>query len=243
MPGQFLNDVPHFRKLPEPALRRLAASFRARAVAAGETVYSIGDPVAELFVVEAGTIVLMRAGPDGQPVPDSRVVAGDIFGAVDLFDNDRRTETAQAAEASWLQQADREHLLSFLKEEPLAALNLRLAAARGHAQRTRAALAVAQRRAVRRRVNQEVRLTTEGAQPRQVTLVDISHLGICLKDAPPDWREDQTVQCDLAWREWRLEVPGRIVWRASSEVGIEFEGISPAQQGELQQAVGQMLEA
>ena len=98
----------------------LARAAEARGVAAGEVVFSAGDPGSELYVVKSGAVeiraadgrVLETVGPDG------------IFGEMALIDNEPRSASAVAvADGEIVPLAERQFLF-LVGEAPYFALGL-----------------------------------------------------------------------------------------------------------------------
>jgi CRP-like cAMP-binding protein len=236
-----LRATAHFRKLPDEALSQLAGSFAERELESGVAVYEAGDPADALYVVARGTVVTFRDRAQDGSRPLARLRGGDLVGVADFFDSDQRSETARTTEASVLLRAAGRDLLSFLESHPQVELNLRLAAARDLTARAKISLAVAQRRVVRHRINQDVRLVLPQGAAAQATLIDLSPLGMALRGAPDSWRPGDVVRYRLTWRDRRLGLVGRVAWREDDYVGIELREPTPGIQLELQQTLEQML--
>ena len=235
-----LKAVAHFRKLADEELGQLAKGFVEQAVGAGETVYDAGEPADALFVVVRGTVVTFRERAEAGTRPLARLSGGDIVGVADFFDSDVRSEAARATDEARLLRGARDELLAFLETQPQVELNLRLAAARDLTTRAKIKLAVAQRRVVRHRINLAVELTAGGDSAR-ATLIDLSTLGMSLRDAPERWRREDTVRYRLAWNDRQLGFVGRVAWREAEQVGIELQNPTPALQARLQETLEQML--
>ena len=236
-----LKAAAHFRKLSDEALGQLAERFEERVLGTGEEVYAAGEPADALYVVARGTVVTLRERPTDGGRPMARLQAGDIFGLADYFDSERRSETARTSDDSVVLRGAKRRLTGFLERHPHVELNLRLAAARDLTARAKVTLAVAQRRVVRHRINQEVRLTPGNGASARVTLVDLSTLGMSLRGAPESWQRDEVVRYRLAWNDKRLGLVGRVAWREAEQVGIELRDPTPRQQDELRETLELML--
>ncbi|MCP4202426.1 MAG: cyclic nucleotide-binding domain-containing protein [bacterium] len=147
-------------------------------IAGGETIYRAGDPPDGFYVVQEGTVMLFGGPPDQAHEPLGRLRSGDSFGESGLFDGHERSETARAEGAGALVRLDTSVLLAFLENQPLIAIKMQLAAARGHAVNVKTLFSLAKRWAVRYYVNKDIRLNDEDADSRQATLVDLSWLGV-----------------------------------------------------------------
>lgn len=234
-----LRAVAHFRKLSDEVLGQLAREFAQHDLGAGETVYEVGEPADALYVVVHGTVVTFR---DSSPAGTlARLRSGDLVGVADFFDSELRSEAARTTEESTLLRGARAGLLAFLEKHSPVELNLRLAAARDLTARAKVKLAVAHRRVVRHRINQEVRLAPAQVGSARVTLVDLSTLGMSLRGVPDHWQRDDIVRYRLMWNDKRHRFVGRVAWREAEQVGIELENPSPGQQAEIRETLEQML--
>lgn len=241
MATDVLRSTAHFRGLPPAEIDRLALAFTERRLEAGETLYDVGEPAEAIFVVAEGSVMIFRGLSGESRQPAARLCRGDVVGTADLFDSDRRSETAQATEESLVVGCPKADLLTFLEIHSRIKLNLRLAASRDLAARAGEALAVKQRRATRHRVNQEVVLTGAEIDSVNVTLVDLATLGLSLRGAPDDWQQESRIDCRLEWQDRRLDVRGRIAWREGDYVGIELDSPSEEQQTEILSMLESML--
>jgi CRP-like cAMP-binding protein len=89
---QALRRVPLFAELDEPELEGVAAVFKQRRFAAGETVIQQGSGAAAFFVIESGEANVLVDGTQ------QRVLAtGDYFGEMALIDAGTRTASVVAA--------------------------------------------------------------------------------------------------------------------------------------------------
>ena len=61
-----LRFLPHFRALPADLLQALATGARRRTLAAGEVVFSEGEPARAFYVVRQGTVKVYRISADGR---------------------------------------------------------------------------------------------------------------------------------------------------------------------------------
>ncbi|MFN2609189.1 MAG: Crp/Fnr family transcriptional regulator [Acidimicrobiales bacterium] len=84
--------------LPEDPLSPVAAVTSVRRLRRHDMVYRRGDPAAELFVVQSGTIAIANAAPDGRESVVELVGRGGLFGLCSLFDGNHRSTQARALE-------------------------------------------------------------------------------------------------------------------------------------------------
>jgi CRP/FNR family cyclic AMP-dependent transcriptional regulator len=145
-------------KLLDPAERGdLERELERRDVAAGETVFSIGEPGDSLYIVGTGSVELSVKDNTGAKIVLAMPGPGEQFGELSLFDGGARTATAVCMEPSTLLVLDRDDLLAFLRRHPDASLDLLTTMG----QRIRSADELLRRR-VARNINEElaIRSTT-----------------------------------------------------------------------------------
>lgn len=238
-----LRENPLFHSLSAGGLDRLAASFTELKLAKDEQVFSAGDPADALYLVLEGTVTIHHQAQDESHRVRSRLRRGNFFGEMELFEGSRRTETARAAEPSVVIRIPREDLLAFLEEHSVIALKLEMAAARGHSTRAAAALAAAERRTARTRVNQEVVLKTHSGTSSLVLLIDLSIAGLCMAGAPAVWKEEERVSFHLVWSDRILRFYGRVAWRSQETVGIELLDRTPESDAWIERVIAKMMDA
>lgn len=105
----FLRSVPPFHRLPGPELEALAASLESGRHAAGTTIFTAGDPITHLHLLERGSVEIREA--QGGLV--SELGTGDCFGERGLLrDGLARTTARATADARvWKLPAEQLHRL------------------------------------------------------------------------------------------------------------------------------------
>ncbi len=93
-------------------------------LAAGDTLFQVGEPGESLYVVQSGEIELFIKDTAGQRIPLAIVGTGEVFGELALLDRSPRTATAVALADSELLELDRDDLLLLFRTSPAAALRL-----------------------------------------------------------------------------------------------------------------------
>ena len=146
-----LADVELFEHLSDEDRSRLAEVIDQRALAAGETLFTTGEPGESLYVVRSGEIELFIKDTAGQKILLTIANPGEVFGELALLDRGPRTATALALTDCELLELDRDDLLLLFQKSPSAAL--RLLAAMSHMTRKADELL---RTRVSRNVNEEV---------------------------------------------------------------------------------------
>lgn len=122
--AEFLTKVPLFALLDEDERNALDKRLEARRLAAGETLFSTGDPGGSLYIVKRGLVRIALQNTIGDTLVLAELRAGNFFGEVSLFDDGPRTASALAVEETDVLMLDREALLAFITHHPHAALDL-----------------------------------------------------------------------------------------------------------------------
>lgn len=128
--SEMLHDVPFFALLDDQERAVLAERLDVITVAAGKTMFSIGDPGDSLFVLRSGKVELSFKNDTGHKIVVQSAEAGDFFGELSLLDGGSRTATALVLEDTEALVVDRGDLDEFFRLRPAAALDLLAAIAR-----------------------------------------------------------------------------------------------------------------
>lgn len=97
-PAEVLGRSPLFELLSPAELDALAGLCRPVSFAAGEVVFSAGDPGASLFVLEAGEVEVVHGGQGSDKVI-AVLAAPAAFGEMALVDREVRSATVRARAA------------------------------------------------------------------------------------------------------------------------------------------------
>ena len=151
--GDLLGTVPLFHRLSSDERAELERVLERRTFAAGEQIFSIGEPGDSLYIVGTGSVELFVKDDSGSKIVLTACSAGEVFGELSLFDGGPRTASAVALEESTLLVLDRDDLLAFLQRHPAASLDLLTTMG----QRIRATDAILRRR-VARNINEEMEI-------------------------------------------------------------------------------------
>lgn len=119
-----LRQITLFERLPDPALAALAGRVRLRGYRKGEVLFHKDDPGTALFLLRSGRIKISTFSSEGKEAVFTVHGPGDVFGELALLDGAPRSATATALETSRLLTLDRAAFVSFLREQPDAALIL-----------------------------------------------------------------------------------------------------------------------
>ena len=151
--AELLGTVPLFKLLDVSERADLEGVFERHEFAAGEKIFSIGEPGDSLYIVGTGSVELYVKDNAGAKIVLALVGPGQVFGELSLFDGGARTASAVALEPSMLLVLDRKDLLAFLRKHPDAALDLLTTMG----QRIRNADEMLRRR-VARNINEEIEI-------------------------------------------------------------------------------------
>jgi CRP/FNR family transcriptional regulator, cyclic AMP receptor protein len=118
----FLRRVVLFKEVEEQVILALWPSFRERRLRKGDVLFRAGDPGEELYLIKDGSIVVSKPVTGRVEQVLSRLAAGEVFGEMSLFgDERRRSATCQADVDTTLYSLDRDSLNRFVASSPLAA--------------------------------------------------------------------------------------------------------------------------
>lgn len=129
--GQTLTKVPIFSGLSEIELSFLAARTVPRHFAAGETVFSEGQPCSGLYVVESGHVRIFKSSAGGREQVLSVDGPGSSIAELPLFDGGSYPASAAAIEESTLLFVSKQDFQALCLAHPQVALKvLRVVGAR-----------------------------------------------------------------------------------------------------------------
>ncbi len=119
-----LAEVPLFSLLDDQERATLAERIDVVKLAAGEVVFSYGDPGDSMFVVRSGVVELSFANDTGEKIVLEVARAGDFFGEISLLDGGARNTEARVVEDLDALVVDRGDLDELFRIKPAAALDL-----------------------------------------------------------------------------------------------------------------------
>jgi MFS family permease len=90
-------QLPLFAGVSNAAIERSLERFVARPVVAGEVVIRQGEPADHFYVIQTGSFVVTRSGPDGVTRELRRLGPDDVFGELGLLHAAPRSATVTAA--------------------------------------------------------------------------------------------------------------------------------------------------
>ncbi|MBI5651864.1 MAG: Crp/Fnr family transcriptional regulator [Chloroflexi bacterium] len=121
---EFLRAVAPFTTLTDADLLTLCRDFKPRAFKKDEMVFHQGDAGEEIYVVVSGKVRVFRLAASGNETTIDIFSAGKIFGEFAPLDNQDRSASAQALEASTLLRITKQQFLAHLRVMPDLALGV-----------------------------------------------------------------------------------------------------------------------
>lgn len=113
-----------FRDLADEVIGKIAELAVTRELAAGQMLFSKGDPGDALYGVISGRIRISAGAPSGKEVVLNTIEAGQVFGEIALLDGQPRTADAVAAVNSELMRIQRRDFIHYMESEPRLATHL-----------------------------------------------------------------------------------------------------------------------
>ena len=113
-----------FRDLADEVIDKIADLAVTRELAAGQILFSKGDPGDALYGVMSGRIRISAGAPSGKEVVLNTIEAGQVFGEIALLDGRPRTADAVAAVNSELMRIQRRDFIHYMESEPRLATHL-----------------------------------------------------------------------------------------------------------------------
>ena len=121
---QLLTTNSLFRDLADEVIGKIADMAVTRELAAGQILFSKGDPGDALYGVMSGRIRISAGAPSGKEVVLNTIEAGEVFGEIALLDGRPRTADAVAAVHSELMRIQRRDFIHYMESEPRLATHL-----------------------------------------------------------------------------------------------------------------------
>jgi CRP-like cAMP-binding protein len=122
-----LRRIHLFISLTDDELKQLAAYFKLVTFEKGQTVFQQNDEGDAFYVIEQGQVEISRVTLTGEPRLLSRLVAGDYFGEMALYDHRRRSATVTATTPLVLWRLDQADFDKIILANPKIKPNLDVA--------------------------------------------------------------------------------------------------------------------
>jgi len=122
--ADLINKVEFFSLLGVKERTTLTSMFKVLPLHTGQVLFRFGDPGDTFYVVKTGMVELFTHDHGGSKITLAKCEPGHFFGELAMFDGGARTATAVALEDSALLVLSREKLISFLEQNPSAAIGM-----------------------------------------------------------------------------------------------------------------------
>jgi len=119
-----LRRVPLFTDLSDGELRLIADGATTRRCDAGEIIFSEGDKCLELFIVQAGSVKILKSAASGRRQLLSVERAGNTLLELSVFDFNPYPATAEAATPSVLLRVEASRFRGICQQSPDVALKV-----------------------------------------------------------------------------------------------------------------------
>jgi CRP/FNR family transcriptional regulator len=127
---ELLGRVPAFATLEVSDLERIAQVAVPREFGAGQIVFREGDASDTCYVVREGHARAIRTHGDGRTITLATFGPGDIFGELAMFEDERRSATVEAVEATSVVGVLGPDMRRLMGEHPEIAMRLVIALGR-----------------------------------------------------------------------------------------------------------------
>lgn len=113
-----LSELPFFELLTHSELNKLEHIVHIRAFGPGETIIRAQAPRLGMYVIQSGTVHVVRRGQDGQSIVVGTLAPGELIGEFSLLDSSPRSSGMVAAEFSTLIGFFQPDLMSLIDTDP-----------------------------------------------------------------------------------------------------------------------------
>jgi CRP/FNR family transcriptional regulator, cyclic AMP receptor protein len=121
-----LEGVDWFSSLTADELETLARGAVTVQLDTDDTVFEEGDRGDRCFVIQSGSVKVLRRFPDGRRMTLARLGPGSVFGELALMGGERRSATVQAAEPTVVVGLGADSVMEILRRDPEASLGVAL---------------------------------------------------------------------------------------------------------------------
>ncbi len=114
----FLKSVPLFSEMTLDQLLAVDGAMERESFLPGEVIVAEGDVGDKLYLLAEGAVVVRKGMPDGGQKELARLSPGQLFGEMALFDDDRRSASVAALDATLLLSLSRQRFHSLARQQP-----------------------------------------------------------------------------------------------------------------------------
>ncbi len=115
--NEFLREIPLFDSLKNSEIVRLERNLHIRKYKENETIFAEGEPGAALYIIKKGFVNIYKMNGDDK-ILLVRLLPGNFFGELALFDESPRSATAIATKESTLYALSQADLAQFSEKNP-----------------------------------------------------------------------------------------------------------------------------
>jgi uncharacterized membrane protein len=119
-----LRAIPLFADLTQEEADLLLGMLRPQTLAANQSLFWIGDPGLEFFVIESGRMRVTFPDHTGREIDLAWLSAGNFLGEISLLDGAPRSASARAISDVKLLVLSREQFLQFIRAHPSVAVRI-----------------------------------------------------------------------------------------------------------------------
>jgi CRP-like cAMP-binding protein len=114
----YLKQFPLFNGFTPQEMQEIERSTQMQSYAKGETMYLPGEPGNRLFMIKAGIVKISRLLPDGRELTLALLKTGDVFGELELIEEEPRGAQALAYGEVLLCSIHKRDLLVWMQKKP-----------------------------------------------------------------------------------------------------------------------------
>jgi CRP/FNR family cyclic AMP-dependent transcriptional regulator len=115
---RLIGECVLFRALSPDQRSTLVQGAHLRRLAAGDTIFLMGDPGDSMMAILAGSVRISAPSPDGKEIILGLMGPGEFFGELALLDGNERSADAKAISDCTLAILNRRDVLQFLDRNP-----------------------------------------------------------------------------------------------------------------------------
>jgi CRP/FNR family transcriptional regulator, cyclic AMP receptor protein len=119
-----IRSVPLFASLDNHAATELRSLLRTRETAAGTALFKAGDDGDAMYLIESGRVRIAITDADKKEIVLAELARGDFFGEMAIIDGKKRSADAVIVEDARLAVLSRDNFLTFIRENPMVALEM-----------------------------------------------------------------------------------------------------------------------
>jgi len=116
--SSLLKKIPIFKGLTPQDLEKLETIIEEKSFPAGHQLFHTGDPSDAFYIIESGSVRIVREEPDGRELEIATLREGDFFGEMGVLENTERSAGAVISESAVLLEVERHEFHRFMAINP-----------------------------------------------------------------------------------------------------------------------------